>query len=55
MMLVHIDAKHAAQRRNEMVLVHNAVAFERVVIDAFGNLTKLGYGLALKVRVVCRP
>jgi hypothetical protein len=47
--LVHVYAKHVAQRWNQMVLVHNAVALKRVVIYALGNLTKLGYGLALQI------
>src|SRR2546426_3539131 len=46
--LMHVDAEHVAKRRNEVILVHNAVAFERFVIDALRDLSKLGRGFGLQ-------
>src|ERR1041385_3014432 len=43
-MLVHIDSQDFAERWDKMVLVHNAVAFERVVITALGDFAKLSHG-----------
>lgn len=46
--LMHIDAQRIAERCNQLILVHDAVALQRLVLDTLGDLAKLGYGFALQ-------
>ena len=44
---MHLNPQYFAECRDEMVLVHDAVTFQRLVIDIFSDIAKLCYGLSL--------
>jgi hypothetical protein len=44
---MHLNPQHLAERRDEMVFVHDTVTFERLVIDSLSDFAKLRYGFSL--------
>jgi hypothetical protein len=47
MVLVHLNPQNFAERGDEMVFVHDAVALQRFVIDVLSDFSKLRYGFYL--------
>jgi hypothetical protein len=45
MVLMHIEVECLADSHQKVILVHLGVALHGFVIDAFGDVSKLGYGL----------